>query len=118
MSTQAATPPSQSRSRKWLIGGTVALVVLLVIAAALAWLFVLTKAEGIAIGYMQAAGNATQVGRPIPDNIFETGGFRVQAVSSKQDDGQMRMVVHVRERWLNNILYTAERSVVAPGIAR
>lgn len=115
---QEAAKPSVNRSRKWIIGGAVVSVLVLILASAVGWMLVMTKAEGIAIGYMQAAGNATQVGRPIPDNIFESGAFRVQAISSKPEDGQMRMVVHVRERWLNTVLYTAERSVVSPGIAR
>lgn len=70
------------------------------------------KATGIITGYEEAAARAYQMGRPLPDTIFETGFFRV-AVSSKSSTAQapFRIRVAVRDRMFNTVLFEHERQV-------
>ena len=73
MSTLTPTS-SRPKLRRVLWGSATVVVVVLAAIVFGAWLSFHAKAEGIAVGYLQAASSAYQMGRPIPDLIFETMG--------------------------------------------
>lgn len=70
------------------------------------------QSSGIALGYEEASARAYQMGRPLPDTIFEKGFFRV-AVSniSASSTEPFRVRIAVRDRITNATLYSSERRV-------
>lgn len=70
------------------------------------------KAEGIAIGYQRAAAAAYQMGRPIPDSIFEDGNYRVEVKTNFNASGQPTdLTVNVKDLYTNYTHYTSSRSL-------
>lgn len=70
------------------------------------------KAEGIAIGYQRAASSAYQMGRPIPDSIFEDGNYRVEVKTNFNSAGQPTEIsVNVKDLYTNITHYTSSRSL-------
>lgn len=70
------------------------------------------KAEGIAIGYQRAAAAAYQMGRPIPDSIFEDGNYRVEVKTNFNSSGQPSDVtVNVKDLYTNYTHYTSSRTL-------
>ena len=70
------------------------------------------KAEGISIGYQRAASAAYQMGRPIPDTIFEEGNYRVEVKTSFNSSGQpSEILVNVKDIYTNMTHYTSSRSL-------
>lgn len=70
------------------------------------------KAEGIAIGYQRAAASAYQMGRPIPDSIFEDGNYRVEVKTNFNSSGQPSDVtVNVKDLYTNYTHYTSSRTL-------
>ncbi|MFN8578131.1 MAG: hypothetical protein U0354_14935 [Candidatus Sericytochromatia bacterium] len=68
------------------------------------------KAEGIAIGYQKAAASAYQMGRPIPDSIFEEGNYRVEVKTSFNSSGQASdITINVKDLYTNYTHYTSSR---------
>ncbi|MBC7542938.1 MAG: hypothetical protein H7338_09430 [Candidatus Sericytochromatia bacterium] len=111
MSTTLATSPRPKFRRAiWITVAGILSVVLIIVGAA--WISFRAKAEGIAVGYMQAASSAYQMGRPIPDAIFETGVYRVQVVSQvAADKGPGNITVYVKDRFLNQTFFEESRAV-------
>lgn len=100
-------PPSRM---KLILAGL--LVVVLALGAGLGsfqFLKFRAKAEGIAIGFAEAAVTAYQMdryARPLPDRIFETGNYRVEA---KTHGTPPQLTVSVRDRFLNITHFQLER---------
>jgi hypothetical protein len=114
MSTATETPKSpRLRRALWLTSSLVVALILMALVAI--WLSFKAKAEGLAVGYLQAASSAFQMGRPIPDTIFETGIYRVQVVS-QGGTNQVPVVitVYVKDRFLNQTFFEESRSVGLP----
>ena len=116
MSTQgnpqpSGTPTGRHVRRAGLTIG-IGLVVGVIIVVFLGWLSFVTRAQGIAEGYLQAATSAYQMGRPIPDTIFETGPYRIQATTMPQADGGSALItVTARDRFINHPFYEISRPV-------
>ncbi len=73
------------------------------------------KAEGIAIGYERAAAAASQMGRPIPDSIFEEGNYRVE-VKSILGASQTDITINVKDLYSNVTHYTLTRTINATAV--
>ncbi len=99
--------------KKWIIILVIAIFVLIIGGlSAFQYLFFKAKAEGIAIGYERAAAAAYQMGRPIPDNIFEEGNYRVEIKSTPATGGQpFSITINVRDRYTNITHYSYSQSV-------
>ncbi len=70
------------------------------------------KAEGIAIGYQKAAASAYQMGRPIPDSIFEEGNYRIDVKTSFNSSGQPSEInVVVKDVYTNYTHFMSSRSL-------
>ena len=70
------------------------------------------KAEGITIGYQRAASSAYQMGRPIPDSIFEDGNYRVEVKTNFNSAGQPSdITVNVKDLYTNTTHYTSSRNL-------
>jgi hypothetical protein len=114
MSTATATT-SSSRLRKALWVSVGVGVSLILLALTVIWLSFKAKAEGLAVGYLQAASSAFQMGRPIPDTIFETGVYRVQVVSQGgASQTPVVITVYVKDRFFNQTFFEESRSVGLP----
>src|SRR4051812_4760465 len=104
MSNMSTSSPTSSRSTlRRAVWGTVTVAVVVLLAVIFsAWLSFHAKAEGMAVGYLQEARAAYQMGRPIPDSIFETGLYRVQTQSQAGADASSGAItVYVKDRFLN-----------------
>jgi hypothetical protein len=84
----------------------------IVLVATAGFCLVRGRATGIATGYEEAAARAYQMGRPLPDTIFETGMFRV-AVTSQSSTTQtpFRVRIAVKDRIFNSVLFQHVRPV-------
>lgn len=60
-----------------------------------------TKAEGIALGYTKAVLSSYQAQRPLSDNIFEEGNYRVEAKSRYSSQTQVLINISVRDKYTN-----------------
>lgn len=70
------------------------------------------KAEGIAIGYQRAASAAYQMGRPIPDSIFEDGSYRVEVKTNFNSSGTpSEVTVNVKDLYTNTTHYSSSRNL-------
>lgn len=70
------------------------------------------KAEGIAIGYQRAASAAYQMGRPIPDSIFEDGNYRVEVKTNFNASGTpSEVTVNVKDLYTNTTHYSSSRNL-------
>jgi hypothetical protein len=109
-----ATKPSPRLRRAILV--TIGVVTgFIVLGLTIIWLSFKAKAEGLAVGYLQAASSAFQMGRPIPDTIFETGVYRVQVVSQGgTNQTPVVITVYVKDRFLNQSFFEESRSVGLP----
>lgn len=76
----AAAPKGRSGAKRTLGIAAAVVLALLIAWAVVAFLIFRARAEGIAVGYLEAAVTAYQMeryGRPIPDRIFETHSYLV-----------------------------------------
>jgi hypothetical protein len=114
MSTATDTPtsPKSPRVRRALWVTIAISVAAIIVALIIIWLGFKAKAEGLAVGYLQAASSAHQMGRPIPDTIFETGLYRVQVVT-QGGTNQVPVVitVYVKDRILNQTFFEESRAI-------
>lgn len=70
------------------------------------------RAEGIALGYSHAASAAFQMGRALPNNIFEEGNYRVEVISSPAMPGQpFTMTINVRDKYTNITHHTYTNTI-------
>lgn len=60
-----------------------------------------TKAEGLALGYTKAVLSSYQAQRPLSDNIFEEGNYRVEAKSRYSSQTQVLITISVRDKYTN-----------------
>ena len=103
---ESAVP--RKKSSKTLIAVLI-VIILVLIGGGLAYFqykFFKVKAEGIAIGYQRAAAAANQMGRPIPDSIFEEGSYRVEVKSNFTGQGQGEMTINVKDLYSNMTHYS------------
>lgn len=108
--TEPATSTPRLRRALWVTLGVAASILALVLIVV--WLSFKAKAEGLAVGYLQAASSAFQMGRPIPDTIFETGVYRIQVVSQGGVNGVPTVItIYVKDRFLNQTFFEESRSV-------
>jgi hypothetical protein len=60
------------------------------------------KGEGIAIGYSKAAISSYQMGRPIPDTIFEEDNFRIEVKSQLIPESKtFSIIINVKDKYTN-----------------
>ena len=116
MSTSTTSSPSARpgvRKALWITLASLLLVLFAILAAA--WISFRAKAEGITIGYLQAANAAFQMGRPIPDSIFEAGFYRIEVKSQGgTDKTPVVITVYVKDRFMNQVFFEESRSVGIP----
>lgn len=95
---------------KVLVVVLVAELVFLPLLAGFFWLK--GQASGIALGYEEASARAYQMGRPLPDTIFEKGFYRVAILNlSATNEEPFRVRIAVRDRLLNTTIFSSERRV-------
>lgn len=105
-----------SKGKIALIGLVFVLVGVLVGFAFFKYAFFKARAEGIAIGYEKAAASAYQMGRPIPNNIFEEENYRVEVTSPVVTLGQpMTITINVRDKYTNITHYARTSTITAQG---
>lgn len=104
-------------SRTQLILGGVVIVVLAIAGGVGSFQFMKFKAqaEGIALGYAEAAVTAYQMdryARPLPDRIFEIGNYRVE---TKTHSTPPQLHINVRDRYLNLTHFELDRQFDVSG---
>ena len=105
------TPKKKKSSGKLIV--FLIVIIILILVGGLGFFkyeFFKIKEEGIAIGYERAAAAAYQMGRPIPDSIFEEGSYRVE-VKSIASQGQTQITVNVKDLYSNITHYTLTRQI-------
>ncbi|PIQ28863.1 hypothetical protein COW36_09570 [bacterium (Candidatus Blackallbacteria) CG17_big_fil_post_rev_8_21_14_2_50_48_46] len=109
-------PTKKGGKLKWILASL--LVLLLGVAGGLASFQVMqfkAKAEGLALGYAEAAVTAYQMdryARPLPDRIFENGPYRVE---TKTHGTPPQLHISVRDRYLNMTHYELDRQFDVSG---
>src|SRR5689334_4775170 len=89
--------PKKKSSYKLLVALVIFLIIVIIAGFSyFQYQFFKSKAEGIAIGYAKAAAAAYQMGRPIPNTIFEVDHYRVEIVSAQQ--GPFSITINVKDR--------------------
>lgn len=109
-----STEVSKSNYKKTLIIITLVMLLVFSIVSVTSFLYFSfkVKAEGIAIGYSKAAAAAFQMGRALPNTIFEEGNYRVEVVSSPAMPGQpFNMTINVRDKYTNITHYTYTNTI-------
>lgn len=70
------------------------------------------KGEGIAIGYAKAAISAYQMGRPIPDTIFEEDNFRIEVKSELiPETKKFSIIINVKDKYTNVTHFSYQKFV-------
>ena len=98
-----------TRKKLILIVGIISLCGILALAITLGITVFRAKAEGIALGYLEAATTFYQMdryARPLPDRIFETGAYRVE---TKVHGTPPVFEIQVRDRFFNITHFSEER---------
>jgi flagellar basal body-associated protein FliL len=113
MAEQADIKPKRKLSYKLLIGLVIFLILVIIgVLASMQYMLFKAKAEGIAIGYARAAASAYQMGRQIPDSIFEVDLYRIEVQSTQPSAGQpYGVTVYVKDRYTNMTHYTFSQNV-------
>ena len=103
-----------SKQKIIIIGVAIILAILIGGFAFFQYAFFKARAEGIAIGYEKAATSAYQMGRPLPNNIFEEDNYRVEIISSAI--GQPFFItINVRDKYTNITHYSRTNSTTPQG---
>lgn len=70
------------------------------------------KGQGIAVGYAKAAISAYQMGRPIPDTIFEEENFRIEVKSELVSETKtFSIIINVKDRYTNVTHFSYQKFV-------
>lgn len=117
MSDTTTEIPTKGNSKlRMILGITGGLIVGGLVAwGASNWMVFRAQAEGLALGYAEAATTAYQMdryARPLPDRIFETGNYRVE---TRTNGNPPKLSVSVRDRFVNVTHYQLERDFEVAG---
>lgn len=94
----------KSLSKKSIIISSLILSLLVILFAFVGFQYSLfkIKGEGIAIGYAKAAISAYQMGRPIPDTIFEEENFRIEVKSELVSETKtFSILINIKDKYTN-----------------
>ena len=112
---EIASLTNSSRTRRVLIIGGGALAVLLLIWVTINLMLFRAEARGLAEGYMEAAVTAYQMdryNRPLPDRMFEKGGYRVETLSQGTPP---TLIINVRDRYVSLNFWSVSRTFEVSG---